>query len=722
MSLRLLLSTGIALMPAAALAAPAADPAVDPVAVSLAAEGLERRGIYDNRDAARQAPNMVAVTTPGFGSGALYTLRGVGDVGVYLDGARLWAKTANLIGNFHIERIDVVRGPTLSSEALPAAGGALRVRLHQPGEDPRGRFTAHYGAFDEWGVSGSLDLGSAGGVFAVNVGGFYEEGDGYVENLTTGEELNGTDRWGGRIGVRLTPSDTFGWNLGAALMRDRSLNIVNFECDDLCDNRFSTTAFSRRPADPLNPLGGLPVTGEKARNGLGQDTGIRLLTSEMALAVGGGTVTLDLHVVNTDQDFGLDFGDRTLAVTLAGPGAAGTALPFSEDLSLGSRTQSDQTARLAYRRSVTEVLSFDVGLTGFDSSGTLDDARVTDTPGGVRTVAFDRTSDSGARGYTLFGAAALTLGAAELSAGGSWGRTDSFLELDRVLAPALDRSLNRDDEVWSAFADVRIPASDRLTIFGRAARGHGLPDFDLERAAMLGTGLSAPTETTTLEAGVEAGLFGDSVNVRLLGFYLEADGVNAAFAGGKTATSVVSAPLRNTGAEAEFVVRPGAGLTLSGAVGVQSARYEDTAALDAARAVCLADPGGAGCGNGLVTLTGERADPVFAPDLTARGDAAWRIYWARAESFITPRIGVDYRSEMATNGANLPLAAPGGPVTAESRTLVNAGIALETDDDWWLVSLECQNCFDATFVDSSAFGLPYLGRPMTWAIRARRQF
>jgi iron complex outermembrane receptor protein len=54
--------------------------------------------------------------------------------------------------------------------------------------------------------------------------------------------------------------------------------------------------------------------------------------------------------------------------------------------------------------------------------------------------------------------------------------------------------------------------------------------------------------------------------------------------------------------------------------------------------------------------------------------------------------------------------------------LVNASLSLRTDDGNWLVAVECDNCFDKAYVQSSLVNYNYISPPRTWMVRAKRNF
>jgi iron complex outermembrane receptor protein len=53
---------------------------------------------------------------------------------------------------------------------------------------------------------------------------------------------------------------------------------------------------------------------------------------------------------------------------------------------------------------------------------------------------------------------------------------------------------------------------------------------------------------------------------------------------------------------------------------------------------------------------------------------------------------------------------------------VNASIAMTTDDNHWLVAVECTNCFNTMYSQSSLVNYNYYNPPVMWSIRAKRTF
>ncbi len=641
-----------------------------PTVTRLNADQLEVRYLDEPEQMARQVPNMVAVTPPGFGSGVNYTLRGLADVGTYVDGVRLPKLTANHFGQFHADHVDFERGPLTTEPAILSGGGAVHVGLHMPGTEVHGRFEGLYGAFDRKGFRGALDMPSANGVFAIAVDGYYETTDGYVDNLTTGETLNQEDRWGGRLGIRLSPGGNVDWNINAAILHDETLNLLNFDCGDRCDDRFATTGFRTTQDDLVSPFGGAAISGEKARQGLVNEADTRLLTSNFLWQGGAVGLRLVTGYVDTDQDYAVDFADGRNAPTSADTLPAEQGFVFGGNVRVGAERLKELSQTVALEGALGGF-SYTVGGALYERDedneiAILNSARTGDVT--TSAVAADQRIDLKVTGRALFAEAGYALGAADLSAGLRY--TDEDVDLSAT-GPGFGM-VNGGDGEWTGHVSGRLPIGGNATLFASARRGFVSADL---------ASRDSGSTNWTYEGGIEAGLFGGAVNARLKGFYLDANDV-----------LLGSADLTNYGAEAELAAQPIEGLNMFGSLGWQNADYD----ID--------------------------VDPVFAPDVTAAGGLSYDWYIKGAESFLTPSIGFSYRGDMQVDGANGPLLDTGGGQAADARVLVNAGLALRTDDDWWQVSVECDNCLDKTYVDSGFGGYAYLGKPMTWTLRARRQF
>jgi len=148
------------------------------------------------------------------------------------------------------------------------------------------------------------------------------------------------------------------------------------------------------------------------------------------------------------------------------------------------------------------------------------------------------------------------------------------------------------------------------------------------------------------------------------------------------------------------------------------------------------------CAAGIVTATGDIATPVRTPDWTLAFGGSYDIPLPSAGVIIAPAVNVTYRSSLETGTANATIFAgasppafdgtvfPNNPFDGEFITgsltdahfLVGASLSMRTEDGNWLLSVECDNCFDESYGQSSLVNYTYLNPPRTWMVKARRRF
>lgn len=316
-------------------------------------------------------------------------------------------------------------------------------------------------------------------------------------------------------------------------------------------------------------------------------------------------------------------------------------------------------------------------------------------------------------------------------------------------------------------ADLRL--ADDVLLFASAAQGIRSGGWNARATRPDALLPFAPESTWSYELGLKSTWLDQRLRVNLTGFLLDVSELQTSSAQLNAADGSLSfvtrnaADYRNNGLELELAAVPVDGLNLFLNLGWQQDRYQvpDTLAPDAygVKSVSLQQldcraqlaagllplaPGANNapdCAAGIVTAAGEIATPVRTPDWTLAAGGSWDIPVLTAGIVMTPSATLLYRSAMETDAANATLfegastasdgtlypANPfGGDAISGSRArahwLLNAGLAIRTDDDTWLMVLECENCLDRAVTQSSFANLSSLNPPRTWMLRARRQF
>lgn len=325
--------------------------------------------------------------------------------------------------------------------------------------------------------------------------------------------------------------------------------------------------------------------------------------------------------------------------------------------------------------------------------------------------------------------------------------------------------------LWTPRFALNFRANDDVLLYASATRGFKSGGWNA-RATRRDTLLPFDPETVwSYEAGLRSEWLDNRLRVNLTGFVLDVQDLQTPSAFVDPQTGAITfitqnfADYRNRGLEMELVAVPVPGLNLYMNVGYQADRYQVRDSLGAnrfgAKAVrqqqldCLAQlaagriplaPGGPrnapDCAAGIVTATGDIATPVRTPDWTLAFGGSYELAIPSAGILLVPAVNIVHRSLLETATANGTIWTGASPPTfdavvypanpfggsfvsgsrADAHWQVGASLALRTDDDNWQVIVECENCFDQIYNQSSLVNYTYFNPPRTWMLRARRQF
>ncbi len=189
-----------------------------PISVSAFSQNfLEETGVDDIYDLTFYTPGLVVES----GSNPTYaqiSLRGVGtsganlglesSVGVYIDGVFRPRQSSAIQSLYDIERVEVLRGPQGTLFGRNTASGAVQYISVAPQNEFGGYLNADAGEFGFLNLEGAINIPLVDEVLAARISGSWFERDGYVDNLTTGSEINDRDRYSVRGQLLYTPNDT----------------------------------------------------------------------------------------------------------------------------------------------------------------------------------------------------------------------------------------------------------------------------------------------------------------------------------------------------------------------------------------------------------------------------------------------------------------------------------------------------------------------------------
>jgi len=172
-----------------------------PVAVTaLGAQELNRSSLRDLRDITPYVPNLLVDKVTALQGGAAISIRGVSyqeidksldpGIGVLLDDVYLGTNAGQILENFDIQRLEVLRGPQGTLFGKNTIGGAIAIFRTEPTKEFGGKLQGTAGDFNRQDVRGLLNLPVTdnGGVklWAARL-----KNDGYVKNTTIDDKVGG---------------------------------------------------------------------------------------------------------------------------------------------------------------------------------------------------------------------------------------------------------------------------------------------------------------------------------------------------------------------------------------------------------------------------------------------------------------------------------------------------------------------------------------------------
>jgi iron complex outermembrane receptor protein len=183
-----------------------------PISITaLGAEMLESRNIDSAEDLQGAVPGLSITGFAGVNSTNLVSLRGVAGqpvpigasqaTAVYLDGVFLSKPDAAFFALEDIERIEVLRGPQGTLYGRNATAGAINIITHTPSNTLEGAAHISYGNFNALDGGGYIS-GPIGGGFSGSLSGSASSRDGYYRNTVTGNRIGGTSAYTGRARLR----------------------------------------------------------------------------------------------------------------------------------------------------------------------------------------------------------------------------------------------------------------------------------------------------------------------------------------------------------------------------------------------------------------------------------------------------------------------------------------------------------------------------------------
>lgn len=233
-----------------------------PIAVSvLNADSVRNAFASNNLESLTTLVPSVSFRKGSTNANSAITIRGIGtisfsdaaepSVATVVDGVVL-GRSGQAFGDLYdIERIEVLRGPQGTLFGKNASAGVINIVTQQPNQERWGGYvSASYFEDQEYQVKARLS-GPITEDVAASLTVSRSEFDGFIRNLFNNRDVNGYDRWGGRLQVLYEPTSDF-----RALFTYEH----NETDDDCCADIPALAANDARFADSLAPPGGLGIT------------------------------------------------------------------------------------------------------------------------------------------------------------------------------------------------------------------------------------------------------------------------------------------------------------------------------------------------------------------------------------------------------------------------------------------------------------------------------
>ena len=725
-----------------------------PIAVSaFTPETLQAKLITEPIDVIDYVPNLYGGNNTGLGSAVQYYIRGLGNtesiatfdppVGTYLDEVYIARQNANNIAFFDVAGVEVLRGPQGTLFGRNTTGGAVSVRMAKPDEVFGGFVEAAYGSFDHKLLRGSVDVPLSDTVLT-KLSAYWLDEDGYVDNVVTGEDLNGREGYGLRADLRFVPTDLLTWDLTASYSQDENANLLNYDEDAsplgaLVPDGLTTSGgdrISRSGISQRNRGSGDQLAKLLAGEGLGVSNETLTLTSNLGYDLGNeASVNLIVGYQELDQDFVLDFFDGGLGgegFTTGGFGIANSG-------------QHDQfSAELKYTASYFDgAVDLVSGLFYFEEDNETDLADVftlnfgtPDAPVPFPLLLGDRIIDNDLTSYAAYSQADWRF--AEdfiLTVGARWTQETKTIDYDdqrdpaTIAGPALTtaniEAAGIGTRLRTALVTPRVALrwepSETIGLFASYTEGFKSGGWNARENNPASVLPFFEEKASTWEAGLRAE-FADQLRLAATAFILDVDDLQSpsAFVRGDGSIAFLTqnfSDLKNEGLEVETTWQPPAvpGLSLDAALGLQDARYTNPGPdIVAQQAACQASPTNDQGGLGIVAPDCSLGLPVRAPDVTFNVGGRYDVTLGNGLT-LTPAANVRVVSETTTGTSNLPNSFEDG------YTLLNLRLAL-AHDSGWRAALECQNCTDTAYVVSNLPPTTYVSEPRRVTLRLRKTF
>jgi iron complex outermembrane receptor protein len=192
-----------------------------PIAITALTKELKNSTIRDITDLNGFAPNVqIGEDGARGGGGAVIAMRGISPsrtddnsldapIGVMIDGIYLGSLAGQVLENFDLERIEILRGPQGTLFGKNTVGGVIHVIRSRPTGEFGARLKATVGQDGQRELRAVVNTSLVEDKLALKLFGTYIQDDGYTENITIGGKNGETDYKSYGATFLYTPNEKF---------------------------------------------------------------------------------------------------------------------------------------------------------------------------------------------------------------------------------------------------------------------------------------------------------------------------------------------------------------------------------------------------------------------------------------------------------------------------------------------------------------------------------
>jgi iron complex outermembrane receptor protein len=714
-----------------------------PLAVtSFSSRSLEVQQITNTLDIARVVPNFFAANNVGQASANVYFIRGLGQtqsfptfepqVGTYIDDIYLGRQNANNFALFGIDQLQVLRGPQGTLFGRNSTGGAIVVSLQKPADTFGGMIETGYGRYGRFTARASIDL-PINSELTTRTSVFGITDEGFVQNLTTKEKMNWTHNWGVREALRYNPAKygNVEWNVSGDYSRNDAANVLNQPGPGGVDGsgRVSYSGFSKVGGALAGPFPLSPgLSGKKGQLGQGVLVESYGIMSNLKVGFDAGTLNLITGWRGLTQLTGVDFPFTGLGPANPYDFAKFGQFSLAQDLKSSQFSQevkwtADLSTNFKYtvgafylseqnKNNFGAVLNIGalVGLPAFPALYTDEFTRNDTTSEAVYAQGDYKISDP----LTLTVGARFTHEEKKLTAVPAGLPANGFTTADIAKAGYLT-TLKTNQFTPRVALEYRINP-DVMTFISATKGFQGGGWNGLTNSAATFNNFS-PETVWSYEAGIRTETADKKLRFNVTGFYQDVKDYQllSDANGSGNFNTYNGSDLRAYGAEFELTWRPIEPLTVTSSLGLIDAEYYNPKAfIVSQQKACAANSKSAGCGQGIVNLSGGLAEPSNTPPVTFATSVSYDFNLPSVD--VTPTIGLQWvdKDNVSTSGL------PGG--INKAMTLVDAGVTFRPVNTGWSITAECRNCTMKDYSTAYLFGYRYYNTPGIWNVKAQYRF